>query len=249
MTTSSGTACGHPRRHRHLGQGATAVRARPRETSPEPCELPTRHLIAVIAGVEPASEAAAQVAAALAPALEGSGRVTARTLTGASGIGGARAARLLAAVELAHRVAGGRCAERLRIGSPEAAVRLIAPELDPGAMEQAWVILLDPGWRVIRLERVGVPGVGGCVARPLDVYRPALTAAASHVVLAHAHPSGDPGPSVDDEIATDALRQAGEVVGVHLVDHLIVAAGGYVSMRGGGWDRPWTARYEARPLP
>jgi DNA repair protein RadC len=79
--------------------------------------------------------------------------------------------------------------------------------------------------RVSGTEIVALGGVNGASVRPREVFRGALVAGASHLILAHCHPSGDPTPSADDDRMTEMLAKAGEMIGIPLVDHIVVGCG------------------------
>jgi len=103
-----------------------------------------------------------------------------------------------------------------------------------GSLEHEVVIAvaIDGQHRALGEFEVARGGRHGAALTAADVFRPAIRAAASALILVHNHPSGDPSPSSEDIHLTKAIRNAGIVVGVPLLDHIIVAArgGGYVSL-------------------
>lgn len=120
--------------------------------------------------------------------------------------------------------------DRPEITSPEAAAELVLPLLDGLDRERCMALLLDTKHRLLELRTVSVGSVDHTFMAPRELYRDALLANASALIVAHNHPSGDPDPSRDDELVTRRLRAAGEVVGVELLDHLVVAAPRWVSL-------------------
>ena len=147
------------------------------------------------------------------------------------GIGRARAARLVACAELARRlrIRAGRPAPRLV--TPASVAAYLASRADTLEVEQLWVLSLDGrnGLRGVRCVARG--GSHGCAVTAREILRCALGDAASAIVLAHNHPSGDPTPSAEDASMTRAVARAAEVVGVPLLDHVVVtASGSYVSL-------------------
>ncbi len=96
------------------------------------------------------------------------------------------------------------------------------------------VLALDPGQRLLGEHRIG-GGVAGVHATPADVLRPALALGAARLALVHNHPSGDPEPSDADVRFTVGVDRAATICGVPLVDHVVVARGGWRSLRAGGW--------------
>jgi DNA repair protein RadC len=89
--------------------------------------------------------------------------------------------------------------------------------------------------RVIARHVVSIGTATGCEAHPREVFKPALMAGATAMILAHNHPSGDPTPSRLDIEMTARLREVGEVCGIAILDHLVVAQGGFVSLSERGW--------------
>jgi DNA repair protein RadC len=145
-------------------------------------------------------------------------------------LGPRRAAALRAAIELGRRAA----AEPLGIGSPvrdAAAVwahfRGRLPQLEH---EVFYVLLLDGRNRVQTEVRVSEGSLTAALVHPREVFGPAIRAAAAALVLVHNHPSGDPTPSPEDVAITERLRQAGELVGIRVLDHVVVGRGRWVSM-------------------
>jgi DNA repair protein RadC len=152
-------------------------------------------------------------------------------LQGINGVGQARAARLLAAVELGRRALSGEAGVRPQFRSPADLGHYLMPLYGGHRVERFGVLLLDTRLRLIRTAILASGSADGVVVEPRDVYREALLASATGVVAFHNHPSGDPMPSGADRLVTVRLVQAGQVLGVTLVDHIILGAGHYYSFR------------------
>jgi DNA repair protein RadC len=120
--------------------------------------------------------------------------------------------------------------ERPAVTSPETAAGLLAPQLAHRDRERCVGALLDTKHRVIEVTTISIGSVDHTFMAPREVFRDALLANASALVLAHNHPSGDPEPSRDDELLTRRLVRAGELVGVQLLDHLVVGGARWVSL-------------------
>jgi DNA repair protein RadC len=120
--------------------------------------------------------------------------------------------------------------ERPEVTSPEAAAELLVPPLRDRDRERCVVALLDTKHRLLDVATVSVGSVDHTFMAPREVFRDALLANASALVLSHNHPSGDPEPSRDDELVTRRLVRAGELVGVEVLDHLVVGGGRWVSL-------------------
>jgi DNA repair protein RadC len=93
------------------------------------------------------------------------------------------------------------------------------------------VVLLDARQRVLRSEVVSQGTLTASLVHPREVFRPALRDAAAALVLVHNHPSGDPTPSAEDREVTSRLARAGEILGIRVVDHVVVAERGFCSLR------------------
>ena len=119
---------------------------------------------------------------------------------------------------------------RPEVTSPDAAAAVLAPALVGADRERCVAALLDTKHRVLETVAVSVGSLDHTFMAPREVFRDALLANAAALVLAHNHPSGDPEPSRDDELLTRRLVRAGQLVGVEVLDHLVVAGQRWVSL-------------------
>ncbi len=147
------------------------------------------------------------------------------------GIGQVKAAQLKAAVEIGNRAASGVSRARRLIRTPQDAISLLESEMRTLPREELRIVLLDVRNRVIRISRVSEGGLSASVIYPRDLFREAVKANAAALILAHNHPSGDATPSREDLDTTRRLAEAGEMMGVKVVDHVILAAGGSISFK------------------
>ena len=155
------------------------------------------------------------------------------------GMGPAKTAALLAAIEIGRRVA----AQRIRLGdpirSPADIHRHFYARLRDALHERFIAVLLDGRHRVRGEVVVSQGTLTASLVHPREVFRPALQAAAAALVLVHNHPSGDPTPSREDREVTERLGRAGEILGVRVIDHVVVAEHGYYSFsEAGAMGRP-----------
>lgn len=120
--------------------------------------------------------------------------------------------------------------ERPAVTSPEAAAELVLPVLDGLDRERCLALLLDTKHRLLDRVTVSIGSIDHTFMAPREVFRDALRANASAIVLAHNHPSGDPEPSRDDEAITRRLVAAGELIGVTVLDHLVTGGSRWVSL-------------------
>ncbi len=166
--------------------------------------------------------------------LHGLTRVTRDGLRGIAGVGPVQASRLLAAVELGRRTLLQPAVRRLQLLAPRDAAAYLLPRHSARAVEQFGLVLLDARYRVIRTAVISTGAADMTTVHPREVFREAAAAAASALVLFHNHPSGDPAPSTEDLRLTARLVQAGEVMGIEVVDHIILADNRYYSFREAG---------------
>ena len=122
-------------------------------------------------------------------------------------------------------------AERPSINSPADGAELLKPFIGNLDHEELWVIVLDRRNRVIQLVRLYQGSVNSSQVRVGEVFRQAIIEQASAILIAHDHPSGDSCPSPDDVAVTRAIVQAGKLLDIDVLDHLIICADGYVSLK------------------
>ncbi|NLA73883.1 MAG: DNA repair protein RadC [Deltaproteobacteria bacterium] len=159
------------------------------------------------------------------------------------GIGQVKALQLKAAVELGRRASQPvRLQERFQIKRPEDVLAFLEIEMAELPREELRLVLLDTRNRVIRVSRLSEGGLSYAVIRPRDLFRVAVKANAAAVILVHNHPSGDATPSQDDLTTTKKVHEMGEMMGISLLDHLIIARTGSISL-------PEKGRFEKKGKP
>ncbi len=148
------------------------------------------------------------------------------------GIGLAKAAQIKAAFELAKRVESSmEASQKPVIKTPEDVVELVRSSLKDRKKEHFLVIMLDTRSRLIKVAEVSVGSLDSSIVHPREVFREAISASAASVIFAHNHPSGDTTPSEDDIMLTRRLEQAGEVMGIDVLDHIIIGGKDYISLK------------------
>lgn len=158
--------------------------------------------------------------------------VTPLELDEVSGIGPAKVARLKAGVELGRRLYGPPASgKRTVVRSGRDVYEYIKADLEGLDREHFMVILLNARNQVIGKEVVSVGSLDASIVHPREVFRDSIRRNAKSIVLAHNHPSGDPTPSDEDIEVTGRLREAGTVLGISVVDHVVVGRSSYVSLR------------------
>jgi len=166
--------------------------------------------------------------------LPGLARSSRAELMRIAGVGEAKSAALLATLELGRRLHAGRLVRGSSIGGPADVFRHFHPILRHVGQECFIVLLLDGRQRVLGKRVISRGTLTASLVHPREVFRPALAACAASLVLVHNHPSGDPTPSSEDRAVTQRLVEAGELLGVRVVDHIVVAEEGFVSLRDEG---------------
>ena len=196
--------------------------------------LSDTELLVLVLGVGTRRRSVADIASAVlrdVGGVHGLARVTASRMAMVPGVGEAQASRVIAAVELGRRTLTVSPAARQPLHTPDAIARFLLPRYGAHAVERFGVLLLNSRHRFIRAHIVSEGAMDAAVAVPRDVFREATIAGAAAVVLFHNHPSGDPTPSSSDVLLTRRLITAGEIVGIDVLDHLILADTAYCSMR------------------
>ncbi len=213
-----------------------AVEDRPREKLERlgASALGDNELLALVLGHGAASRGALDLANELltrAGGARGLLRLTEGELRQVHGVGPARAAQVLAAVELGRRTLLPDGLERRQFVSPRQIAGWLVPQFGAHAVEQFGVVLLDTRLQLLATRIISIGSLDTSPAHPRDVFREAVATRAAFVVLFHNHPSGDPTPSSDDVQLTGQLTEAADILGIGVLDHLILSATGYFSFK------------------
>jgi DNA repair protein RadC len=167
--------------------------------------------------------------------LKGVAAASLEELAGVRGIGIAKAAQIKAATELSRRTddaAGGDV--RTAVKTPEDAAALVQARLKDKKKEYFLAILLDTRNRLIKVAEVSVGSLDSSIVHPREVFKEAISASAASVIFVHNHPSGDTEASEDDVSLTKRLNQAGEIVGIEVLDHVIIGGNSHISLKRSG---------------
>jgi DNA repair protein RadC len=148
-----------------------------------------------------------------------------------------QAAAVIAARELGRRLYAAPPARRPTVRTPADVMALVGPDMRYLDREHFRVVLLSARHDVLAVEEVAVGGLNSAVIHPREVFKPAIRRSAAAVILVQNHPSGDPEPSADDLRITARLAEAGRILGIEVLDHVVMGDGRYVSLRerGGRW--------------
>jgi DNA repair protein RadC len=209
---------------------------RPRERLQKlgPQALSNAELLAILLRVGVPGENAVQVGQRLLKkfgGIAGIHRAPFSELLKEHGVAEAKAAQIKAAIELGRRLTLESPDERAAINSPADAAGLLLYEMSALEQEHLRVILLDRRNRVLETVEVYRGSVNSSQVRVGEVFKEAIRKNASALIVAHNHPSGDPTPSPDDVAVTRAIVQAGKLLDVDVLDHLVIGQGRWVSLK------------------
>ncbi len=155
-------------------------------------------------------------------------------LVASRGIGDAKAAQIKAAIELGRRLASWKPEQRRSIDSPELAAELLKYEMSALDQEHLMVVLLDTRNQLLRIVDVYHGSLNTSLIRISEVFRDAVRDNAASIIVVHNHPSGDPSPSPEDIAVTRAIVEAGRLLDIEVLDHLIIGKGSYTSLKAKG---------------
>jgi DNA repair protein RadC len=147
------------------------------------------------------------------------------------GLGRAKGARLLAALELGARLASAGRLGGPSFSAPEDSARYLLPRYGTRPVETFGLLALDVRHRLKREAVISVGCLTSSLVHPREVFQEAVVARAAALILFHNHPSGDPEPSPEDVALTRRLVAAGALMGIEILDHLVLGAGRYVSLK------------------
>jgi DNA repair protein RadC len=209
---------------------------RPRERLARlgPQSLSAAELLAILLRVGVTGESSVQVGQRLLQTfggISGIHRASFDELSNQKGIKLAKAAQIKAAIELGRRLLSESPEERPAVHTPADAAELVQFEMAALDQEELRVLLLDTRNKVLQIETVYRGSVNSSQVRVAEIFKAAIRRNATNVIVVHNHPSGDPTPSPDDVAITRAILQAGELLDIKLLDHIIIGSGRFVSLK------------------
>lgn len=199
--------------------------------------LSDTELLAVIIRTGTKSESALMVAQRL---LKGDGgkngldfiaRATIEELSKVKGIGAAKSIQIKAAMELGRRIYSSMVTDEMTIICPDDVFQLLINDMRFLEKEHFKTILLNTKNKVISVEDISVGSLNTSIVHPREVFKPAIKRSSASIILAHNHPSGDPTPSREDLEVTRRLKDAGKIIGIEVLDHIIFGDNCYVSLK------------------
>lgn len=148
-----------------------------------------------------------------------------------NGIGQAKAAQIKAAIELGKRLSAFELGVDKPVKCPQDVADLMMEEMRYLKKEHMKLILLNIKCNLIAVEEVSVGSLNASIVHPREVFNPAIRKSSASIIMVHNHPSGDPAPSNEDKAITVRICEAGKLIGIELVDHIIIGDGKYISMK------------------
>lgn len=209
-----------------------ADRPRERMLAKSPKHLSEAELIAILLGTGSAKQNALSLSKIIVKQFPQKAltTITLSDLITIPGVGESKAARILAALELGERLYAPSSLGKVTISSTDDLLPHIR-EFAGKKQEYLVVFYLNTRNELLQREIVGVGSLNSMLITPKEIFSHALTIPCASIIIVHNHPSGDPGPSDDDIRFTRRIHEAGEVMSIPLIDHVIVSTTGYFSFR------------------
>lgn len=209
---------------------------RPREKMKElgAAAMANSELIAILLRTGNPAQSALRLAETLLDrqgGLAGFGSATMEEIEQVKGIGEAKAISILAAVELGRRVTSLATMERSIIRTPADVAGLLLPRFRFETKESFLAVLLSTKNHVLKTPVISVGSLNASIVHPRELFREAINASAASVILAHNHPSGDPTPSPEDIALTRKMVEAGKLLDIPVLDHIILGDGTFISFK------------------
>ncbi len=198
------------------------------------CALSTPELLAILLRTGSSKASAIELASRLISVFGGLKnlvRADVQDLTKMKGIGICKATEVKAAIELARRISTLGEESRPIVKTPLDAANLVMQEMQYFDREHFRCILLDVKNHVLDVVTISIGGLNSSIVHPRELFKEAIKHSSAGVILVHNHPSGDPGPSSQDTKLTERLVEAGKIMGINILDHIIIGDNKYTSLK------------------
>lgn len=147
------------------------------------------------------------------------------------GIGDCKAAQIIAALEIGKRISIYSGEEKIKVDSPSVISELLMEEMKYLKKEHFKIAILDTKNQIISIENISIGNLNASIVHPREVFNIAIKRSANSIILIHNHPSGDPTPSTEDINITHRLIDAGNIIGIKVLDHIIIGDNKYISFK------------------
>ena len=152
-----------------------------------------------------------------------------------NGVGEAKAIQILAAIELGKRLSKKEVDNKYTIRAPEDAAHYLMPEMTSLQQENFVALFLNVKNKIIHKQTIFVGSLNASIVHPREIFREAIRRSAASIIVAHNHPSGNPTPSPEDIEVTKRLIEAGQIVGIDMLDHIIIGDHQFISLKEKGY--------------
>jgi DNA repair protein RadC len=217
----------------------TSVRPRERMAAAGPESMSASELIAIILGTGTKGITSIRLAENIMYEFDDRigrlGQADLEELAGIGGVGPAKACQVLAAIELGKRVAIAKPSRRESLTSPERVACLLMARMRDLEREHFVALIVDTKIRLKKEVDIAIGGLNAAVIHPRDLFKAAIRANGSGLIVAHNHPSGDTTPSREDIVLTKRLSEAGKILGIEFHDHVIIGDGRWLSLKEKGY--------------
>lgn len=158
-------------------------------------------------------------------------KASAYELSKINGIGIAKACQIKSCIEIGKRLLTSKEKDNVKISSPDDIAYLVMEDMRYLSKEHFRAIFLNTKNIVISIKDISIGSLNSSIVHPREVFIEAIKMSAASLIVCHNHPSGDPSPSEEDIKVTKRLKEAGNILGIDLLDHLIIGDGRYISLR------------------
>lgn len=148
-----------------------------------------------------------------------------------NGIGLSKASRIIASLELGKRLSKYETMNNISLTSPDSVANYLFDHFRDSYREEFLILILDTKNKIKASKTVSIGSINQTLVHPREVFRFAITNNANSIILSHNHPSGDPSPSHEDILITKRLQEAGKLIGIKVLDHIIIGNDKYISLR------------------
>lgn len=213
------------------------LRPRERLLAAGPAALTNAELLAILLRTGPRGETAIDLAHRLLKkgGLPFLAEASVEELSTLKGLGPAKASQVKAAVELGRRIASAAPQSRPAVRSPADVSHLVMEEMRFLDKEYFRAIALNTKNQVLGIEDISIGSLSASLVHPRELFKPLIRKSAAAVILVHNHPSGDPSPSREDREITQRIVEAGRLLGIEVLDHVIIGDNRYISLKEQGY--------------
>lgn len=160
---------------------------------------------------------------------------TIEEMTAVKGIGEAKGVQLLAAIELGRRLAQQKTDGKFTVRSPKDAATFLMADMTSLKQENFVVLFMNVKNQVLHRQTIFIGSLNASIVHPREIFREAVKRSAASIICAHNHPSGNPSPSPEDIEVTKRLQEAGKIMGIELLDHVIIGDHQFISLKEKGY--------------